>query len=873
MRRPPIPPASVEDSAIIKNIPPYAWSDFDGRPQFELVKFSGRGLRGHDFDGFVKRASHPLAEWARSYKPLPGEFVAHLIALGSTEKVGCFFAGAPVQTPDGLRPIEEIRAGDLVLTHKNRYRRVAETFSGPYSGSRITLRASGMPERLVSTDEHPYWAVRRSDFGAPARCQAYLQRKGSSKRQAVDEVIAAKSSFVRADQLKVGDYLVVPTAAPEPDSEIFDDKDAYLMGVYVAEGCTSKEYRPEVSTYGKPKTIVLTVSEAKRPLLEKIRQVTGRHIGEQRSYTSDVGLRGQIGDVRLARDCVRLFGNIGVTKRIHPAIFSQSLEWKLEFLAGYLDGDGCVDSGKTRRTMGTLKPNTASLNLALDLQRLCANVGIPAAIAKGWNQKKNGCFGKKDNVIYSLNIGSAYAPDLVARCVRLKMPDDMPVRTVKSAAGQVGSEYMLVPITSVMIDEVEDETKYNFEVEEDNSYVVYTAVHNCNRNSDYYGEHMLERDHPSFEKHARLYLDHKNKRQDQSYGVVKKSHFDKQLGRVELIAALNATKEAAERNGGLVAASTLEKLANNIDVPVSQSCFVPGDFCNSCNHFARNRSEYCGPQTCKYGGCRDNLGRVFEDGFQLGVDNRNCKFFDISDVSRTRGADRTAFITGKVAAADHTIGGAELAEMLGLVAPEHLLDPHTIAAASALRKLASAPKPGHSPASSWDECLTVRAKRVRGFAKAAEFPNDDHGRHTMLAELSRDGVILPPARWLQAVTGGPLDKCASIFATGVDPRLLLDHEDFHEKLASADYADSRLSPPNAYAWMAPTRSSHAEESAVATITGPAKFASQQAPDNVIEAAKLHYLAYQANVLGKHANSPNLPTMLVECARHNTGSTI
>jgi hypothetical protein len=43
-----------------------------------------------------------------------------------------------------------------------------------------------------------------------------------------------------------------------------------------------------------------------------------------------------------------------------------------------------------------------------------------------------------------------------------------------------------------------------------------------------------------------------------------------------VIAALNATKAAADRNGGLIAEKTLNKLASGHDVAVSQSCFLPG---------------------------------------------------------------------------------------------------------------------------------------------------------------------------------------------------------------------------------------------------------------------------------------------------------
>lgn len=406
-----------------------------------------------------------------------------------------------------------------------------------------------------------------------------------------------------------------------------------------------------------------------------------------------------------------------------------------------------------------------------------------------------------------------------------------------------------------------------------------TELYGANRNADGYRDEMLRRDHPTFEKYAHFYLDHKNTDPRRSYGLVKRSWYNEPLNRVELIVALNATKEAAERNKGLVAERTLHKLASDVDVAVSQSCRVPGDRCVSCGNWAKTRREYCGPENCKYGGCRDNLGKTFDDGFHLYVDNPHCTFFDISDVSSTRGADRTAFITGKVANADlKVVGGAELAELLGLVPPEHLLDRNTIRAAGCLRKLASVNHP-HEGAPDWDTCLEVRARNKTAHShQAPVFRGAEHNRHATLAELGAAGVVLPPARWLSATTGAPVEKCAQVFTNGVDAkRDLLDRDDLHDVLESQSLQmqdDNRLSASK-YAWMSPTIKDHGLESVYGYVrtVHQDKTAAVQAPEQVRKEAAAAYLAYQARVLAFHENSPNFDLLLSECARHNRGTTV
>lgn len=406
-------------------------------------------------------------------------------------------------------------------------------------------------------------------------------------------------------------------------------------------------------------------------------------------------------------------------------------------------------------------------------------------------------------------------------------------------------------------------------------------LYSANRNHDSYPHSMLRRDTSTFEKYARLYIDHRNQDPAKSYGLVKRAWYNEPLQRVELIIALNGTKEAAERNGGLVADRTLQKMASGQDVAVSQSCRIPFDVCSLCNHRARTRAEYCTPieqgGTCKYAGCRHALGRVYEDGAHQFVHNPHCTFFDISDVSNTRGADRTAFITGKVAGNfEKTAGGAELAEILGLVPPEYLLDHDTISAAGCLRKLASTST--HPAAKSWDVCLAVRERNKTAHShQAPVFQGSSAERHEKLAELGAAGVILPPAQWLSATTGAPLEKCARVFAKGVDvQRDLLSRDDRHDVLSSQSFqmTDNRLSTEK-WAWMSPTIKDHAHESIRACVQESKRDPAygSEVPEPVRKEAAAAYLAYQGRILAFHENSPNFSLLLSECARHNLGKTL
>ena len=201
-----------------------------------------------------------------------------------------------------------------------------------------------------------------------------------------------------------------------------------------------------------------------------------------------------------------------------------------------------------------------------------------------------------------------------------------------------------------------------------------TEDYGPNRNGDGFTRDCCRNYHQTFEKYARFYRDHANKNPAKSFGIVKASAYHEPMRRIELVVALNGSKEAAERNGGLIADKELEKLANDKEIAVSMACKIPFDKCSSCGNTAKTRAEYCdstenGGQ-CKAGGLKHNIGRVMEDGHVLHADNPNPSFFDISHVFRP--ADRIAYVSGqlqKAASAGTCLSGVELAEQLGITAP------------------------------------------------------------------------------------------------------------------------------------------------------------------------------------------------------------
>jgi len=204
--------------------------------------------------------------------------------------------------------------------------------------------------------------------------------------------------------------------------------------------------------------------------------------------------------------------------------------------------------------------------------------------------------------------------------------------------------------------------------------VCATEGFGSNRNGDGFKEADCREHHGRFVTKARYYRNHKNKDPDKSYGKVAASAYNEPMRRIELLVVGNGTKEAAERNGGLVMPDDdLHALNRGDALPWSMATTIDYDVCQNCHNKAANRSEYCTEDTCispetgrRMFGCRDGLTKLAWDGLQQFVDNPNPGWFDISKVGRP--ADPSAWgakadYMTKAASAGHVIGGAELAEI------------------------------------------------------------------------------------------------------------------------------------------------------------------------------------------------------------------
>lgn len=174
-----------------------------------------------------------------------------------------------------------------------------------------------------------------------------------------------------------------------------------------------------------------------------------------------------------------------------------------------------------------------------------------------------------------------------------------------------------------------------------------------NRNGDGFARGELRHKHDTFVKNAHYFAHHVNRDPALARGRPVASAFNDKTDMVDLVIVADADKCGEQ----------IQALESGRRVPTSMGAKVAFDVCTICSAKSRTRDEYCG-HVHKLAQAPYGMRSVLADGRVCGVMNPDPNFFDISDV--VIGAAPESETLLKVASAAGAIGGAELAEILGL---------------------------------------------------------------------------------------------------------------------------------------------------------------------------------------------------------------
>jgi phage portal protein BeeE len=357
----------------------------------------------------------------------------------------CFAPGTLVWTENGVRPIESVQHGDVVLTHRGRWRPVVKTMSRHYDGPIRRLRFIGAPGVVEVTPEHPFlvgeqWMaaedLRPTDGRVVGDRCAWPGLVGDETASPlVFRVARGRGYSVRWDSVEV------------PATESL----AWAMGLYLAEGYRSAT---AIAFSGH----VREVGHRRRRLAAAFREIAQvePRVWRESAQGAAVVLTGK----GLADWFGKQFGRSSKDKRIPGFVYRWPINLRRAFVAGYMSGDGSDSQSRGYDRAGY---NTVSIQVAYGVRQLLRSLGFRAALKLSGPKGPRMIEGKLVEVcaaVYEGNVNGLTRP-MIEAATPSSSRTSLTVRSNEEAvySGRV----------------------YNIEVEEDHSYVLAAgpAVHNC----------------------------------------------------------------------------------------------------------------------------------------------------------------------------------------------------------------------------------------------------------------------------------------------------------------------------------------------------------------------------------------------------------
>ena len=424
------------------------------------------------------------------YKPSP-DFDKLIFPIRGVPWDVCIPKGYDIITKDGLKDISNITIGEQVLSHDGRFHRTTGINKRFYEGSMYKIKIAKLSFPIEFTDNHPILAVKRSENGSKHKWKRH-SRKELLKR--------ANYRWCRADELEIGDYVLVPipketcdakefnfrkyvdiplveregnfyilskmkngayrVSSSNPISKVLPLNEDFLSicGFYIAEGsCSgrvSKKNALEIS-FGKTEKEIKLVHEC----VVRLRKLGFPAQFREGDHDTTVYTSSRV----LAQLFTNIFGRGAENKSIPYDLFILPPEKQKWLLRGMFLGDAWV--GKN-----IVEFATVSKTLAYQVFLLLLRQGIVPSLVTGKPHRCN----KLDS--YHIRI---YEPEHLIKMGEILGTNFEVKRKKRWSMSYMKDDFLYLPITNIEKRGFKGWV-YNIAVEESNTFLCeLITVHNC----------------------------------------------------------------------------------------------------------------------------------------------------------------------------------------------------------------------------------------------------------------------------------------------------------------------------------------------------------------------------------------------------------
>jgi intein/homing endonuclease len=396
----------------------------------------------------------------------------------------CFTPGNLVLLADGTqKPIEQIKIGESVITHKGNIKKVYNILSREISEDVFKVSSASLPD-TTGTGEHPFYVIdKKNSWCKIFPSYAYLEKVkcifGGKKqcRQNHCNTNGAFPSWKKAKDLRIGDKTYTPTLHYTTVSEDLNPNRMRLLGYYVAEG------RVDIDQYKKlPHSIRFSFNDNEMgTLCKEVCDLMKIEFGINshsilKGESNGKGFTVAFSSFKYAPWFLKHAGIGSHNKKLSIDIMTSPHSWQKQFIGAWVNGDGCFDSRGIRIVTASDAlcsqivvildrldiHSTYQKIRAIDKYRVVSVRGVKRVIKnfEGWH----------------IAIPNSYK-HLLSNYTKWGIIEDANKKSTKG-------RYRYAASTLSTIDKIEiipySGLVYNLSVEDDESYLVNRqAVHNC----------------------------------------------------------------------------------------------------------------------------------------------------------------------------------------------------------------------------------------------------------------------------------------------------------------------------------------------------------------------------------------------------------
>jgi hypothetical protein len=470
----------------------------------------------------------------------------------------CFAGDTPILMGDGTyKNISQIEVGDEVLTHEGRVRKVTHLFERDFEGSVQELRFGKHKTPVQVTGNHPFLGVETTAERFPKNSRYRRDQIAKALRGEKHTLpgFEAKKAWVNAEDLTRFQYVLSPRLKTGQTHSV---SEAFLLGYYAAEGCLLRNKRDG---------FVLSFGSHEQDLVNHAKLLCGQvfpnltcSVYPKKNSTIHVVVFGKEAYEWAKEMCP----GKPHEKRLSQKVFSWDKESLLALFTGWISGDGDYHVGTNR-----LRGHTTSFDLASQMKRVADLCGVETCQTK--TLKKIGCVESQVTLeirgepitfdviprhhLWTLTVSKdTVAP--IFNCSK-RWEQTSPPMTTKRSDFCWWEDHRAYKVSQKR--EVSFQGKvYNFEVEEDHSYVIMPgiAVHNC--------------------EHVQI--------EEQSKGRILDA-VARDIGRSVYIDILIATDRQHEE--------LIRSIESGRMSTLSMGCLTQFTLCSKCGHLAKDEPELC----------------------------------------------------------------------------------------------------------------------------------------------------------------------------------------------------------------------------------------------------------------------------------------